>query len=710
MRTRISCMIMIMSVFLLASGTAWAQATPPQEQATAGSITIAGVGTTVDGEEARYQRYQDLRNGVNVDFDLTFESSGWLTEVVVNAVGRRDQRYYVGIEQQGKFGLSFELTGIPIFYSERFLNPYTGSSNGVLTIDLDARQQLEDGSLALSDYIYGLPLTEGMTKRYEYLVDVYGFLTPEWEATGEVKIITKTGEQPYFGSFGFSDVVEIPLPLDYRTTNVTLGTEWGNQKALARVEYLGSYFNNNLQTIVWDHPNVTADRSNATSRGRQATWPSNTYQSVSGTGSVAFAGRSRLTGTVAAGVMSQDEALLPHTINTALEVIPLGRNTAQAEASTLFFNLNFTSRPTKLVRFKARYRYRDLDKKTPHFDGSDYVRMDYSVRSGGGDSEPYSVKTQSFDAEVALSPARSANIVAGYGYEKGERTYRVIPELSQNRFWIGFDSIGNQFVTLRTKYEYSTRDGDADLDILHSVHEREEMRHFDVAARDRNQFTADLSIIPTPTTGLSLSYSYGKDEFHADLDGSMIPQLGLLDNTHNIITVGFNAVPRDDLFFDIYYVYEDYDTLQRNQTANPGAQELDPNRLWTDNASDKVYTFGFNIDAHKVGDRVDLGFGGVYTDAESLYSYAVGSALPMPEQLPPIENTLTRFTAEANIWVTEAVAIGVIYWFDRYQTQDLANDGTIGAVPEAGSGQFLNYFYEPYTANTVWVTLTYAWQ
>jgi hypothetical protein len=107
---------------------------------------------------------------------------------------------------------------------------------------------------------------------------------------------------------------------------------------------------------------------------------------------------------------------------------------------------------------------------------------------------------------------------------------------------------------------------------------------------------------------------------------------------------------------------------------------------------------------------VDLGFGWVYTDAESVYAYAVGSGLPIPEQLPPIENTLNRFTAEASFWVNQSIAIGAVYWFDKYQTQDLANDGTIGTVPEVGTGQLLGYFYEPFTANTFWLTLTYAWQ
>lgn len=709
MRTRSIHMIAIMAVVVLASGTAWAQAPQPmQERTNTGSFTVAGVLTSVDGEEARYQRYTDLSDGVDSDFDLTFESGAWLTEVTASAVGRRDQQYFASIEQQGKFGLSLEMTGIPVFYSERIRNPYT-ENNGVLTIDTSVRQQLAGGTLALDDYINGLPRSEALAERFQYLVDLYGFITPEWEATGQMKIITKTGEQPYFGSFGFSDVVEIPLPLDHRTTNVTLGTEWGNQKALARVEYLGSWFDNDLESVIWDQPDVLTDRNGATSRGRLTTWPSNTYQSVSGTGSVALAGRSRLTGTLAAGVMDQDATLVPHTINSALEV-PLDRTTAQAEATTLFANINFTSRPADLVRFKARYRYRDLDKTTPVFEVEQFVRMDYALGHGSGATEPYSVKTQSFDAEVSLVPTMAATLFAGYGYEKGDRTFRILPELSENRLWVGFDSIGSQYVTLRTKYEYSTRDGDVDHHLLEEIPERAEMRHFDIAARDRNRVIADLSLLPTPSTGVSLSYAYGKDEYNADLQDSTIPQLGLLDNKHNIVTLAFNAVPRDDVFVDVYYVYEDYDTLQRNHTANPGPLEQDPTLAWTDDASDEVHTFGFNLDATQVRDIVDLGFGWVYTDAESLYHYEVESGLPLPEQLPPVENTLNRFTADAKFWINQNIALGAVYWFDKYQTQDLANDGGIGAVPEAGNGQLLGYFYEPYTANTFWLTLTYAWQ
>ena len=710
MRIRISFAVTILTVLVLASGGAWAQGTPSQSQTDTttinkGEVTVAGVVADVDGEEARFQRYRDRRDGVNLDVDLTFDSSGWLTRVFSKGVGRRDQQYFVGVERQGKVGASFMMTGIPVFYSARMQSPYS-ASGGVLTMDLAARQQLEDGTLLLPDFISGLPLTDALTKRSEYLAEVYAFVAPDWKAEAELKLITKTGQQPYFASFGFSDVVEIPLPLNYRTTNVTAETEWGNQKGLFRVQYLGSWFNNDNQSITWDQPNVTVDRSNATSRGRLAAWPSNTYQSVSSTGSVAFAGRSRFTGTVAVGVMSQDEALLPHTINSAMEVIPLDRTTAEGDARTLLVNLNFTSRPTKLVRFKAKYRYHNLDKRTPSFDGERYVRMDYSMRTGGGDSHPFSVKRQSLGAEVAVSPGMAASFMAGYGYEAADRTFRVIPEQTQNKFWVGFDSVGNRYFSLRTKYEYSTRDGAADLDILHAVHEREELRHFDVANRDRNQFTAKFSATPTPETGVNFSFALGKDEFKADLHDSPIAQLGLLDNNHRIITVGFNAAPRDDVYFDVYYVHEQYDTLQRNH-AGSGSTESNPAYEWADDGSEKVNTFGFSLSADGIRDLVDLGLDWTYTDAESLYHYAVGGAMPTPEQLPPIENTLNRFTVDANYWVTPSVAIGFVYWFDKYDTQDLANDGGIGLTPN--NGQYLGYFYEPYTAHTGWVRVTYAW-
>ena len=56
----------------------------------------------------------------------------------------------------------------------------------------------------------------------------------------------KSGNQPWAGTFGFSNAVELPGPVDTRTTELGAALEWGNQRGSARVGYDGSFFRNNI--------------------------------------------------------------------------------------------------------------------------------------------------------------------------------------------------------------------------------------------------------------------------------------------------------------------------------------------------------------------------------------------------------------------------------------------------------------------------------
>ena len=59
-------------------------------------VTFGGAFSSIDGDPARFQRYQDLRDGVLVtDARYAFENpdGNWLFQAGADRVGRRDQRY-----------------------------------------------------------------------------------------------------------------------------------------------------------------------------------------------------------------------------------------------------------------------------------------------------------------------------------------------------------------------------------------------------------------------------------------------------------------------------------------------------------------------------------------------------------------------------------------------------------------------------------------
>ena len=78
-----------------------------------------------DSDEARYQRYRDLRNGPFLDaFRWARDSDRVSFDVRAEHVGYRDQRYAANVNDYGKVKMSFEYTQIPLFFSQDTRTPF----------------------------------------------------------------------------------------------------------------------------------------------------------------------------------------------------------------------------------------------------------------------------------------------------------------------------------------------------------------------------------------------------------------------------------------------------------------------------------------------------------------------------------------------------------------------------------------------------------
>ncbi len=78
-----------------------------------GTIFAAG------SDEARFQRYRDLRNGPTLDvFRYASDTDARGFTVKADHVGYRDQRYAASYNGYGKLKFSVEWNQIPLFYSQ----------------------------------------------------------------------------------------------------------------------------------------------------------------------------------------------------------------------------------------------------------------------------------------------------------------------------------------------------------------------------------------------------------------------------------------------------------------------------------------------------------------------------------------------------------------------------------------------------------------
>src|SRR6185503_17285798 len=133
-----------------------------------------------------------------------------------------------------------------------------------------------------------------------------------------------TGHQPWGASFAFNVANEVPLPIDHRTNDIGAAVEWKNPKGMMRFAWNGSYFNNDVQTLVWDNPVRATDFSNGLlppngpydpngysngngpAQGRESTAPNNVMQVVSAIGLYKMPRRTTLNGTIQLTSQKQD--------------------------------------------------------------------------------------------------------------------------------------------------------------------------------------------------------------------------------------------------------------------------------------------------------------------------------------------------------------------------------------------------------------------
>jgi MtrB/PioB family decaheme-associated outer membrane protein len=699
-----------------------------------GTVDFGFRGDSVSGDEARYNRYRDFRDGAFLEnFRFNRETETTFFRAEANNVGYRDQRYYAEFHSIGKVKALFDWTQIPLFLSNsgdsRTL--YTDAGNGVLTIPVEVRQVIQ-AATALGNAARDLAIQQALaTRAVDFDVrsrrdvgtfDLVYSMNRDVDLKFALRNTNRSGDQAIAFGFGTSPglnpAVELGMPMDDRTTDVRGALEFANAKGLLSVGYNGSWFDNQIPLVRFDNPLRAVDAVNGASVGQAASWASNSAYAVNVNGSYKLPAKSRVSAAISFGQWSQDEALPPPTVNTALVTPPLERATAETKADILSMVYGFNSRPVKNVWLTARYRYYDYDNKTPHFTATNAAIGDWAVTTQIHETEPASFKRQNLDLDASFTPLDYAAFGVGYGREDADRTFRIYEQTTDDTFRVTFDSTGNQYVTFRAKYEFSSRTGSGFQEhLLEEVGEQPETRHFDIADRDRYRVTALVTVIPVSYLSLNAAVGSGKDDYTET-------GFGLRDAENRNWSAGFDILPSDTVSLGFSYGYDKLTAYQYSRTANPAPDPTfnDARRDWWIDSDDVVKTIAASLDLLKTLPKTDIRIGYDFSDGKATYLYGlkpeqtVFTSIPL-SQLVPVKNRLTIGSFDVQYFVRPNVALGVRYHYEEYKVDDFSLDtGTIdrldprnGTTGVFASTIYTGYLYRPYTAHTAWLRATYLW-
>ena len=672
---------------------------------------LGGRFSSINGDPARFQRYQDLRDGVlftNARYGKEDPGGKWLFHSGADNVGWRDQRYFADYQRVGRLKISGLWNQIPQFYSVDTQTPYTPAPSPLL-LDDATQQRIQNGQANLSAYVPIATQFDLIERRDIGNFSVVAMPTTHFDVKGSFTTQKHSGELPWGASFGFNNDVEVALPYDSRTNDVNIGAEWMNGPNMLRVSYDGSWFENLDDTLVWDSPLRLADSTSAPGRGRMALWPSNTAQTVSVAGYRKFPHRTQLTGFVSFGSRSNDEPLLPFTINSALPQLALPRATAEAQAQVLSINMNLVSRPVNDWHLSARVRSYDYNNETPHTSIPQFINYDTSVAtSATGGPEALASSRMYFDADATWTGVQPLAFTVGYSRNNTGHDFRIFESTGENVLRLTADAVGSQWVTFRAQYELSDKTGSGlDEELLVEIGEQPAMRHFDVANRKRHKFTGQADFVPNDIWTFSVSGGLGNDEYGDSY-------FGLQESKFHTVSFAADGRLPSGLGAGASYNYENYSGLQRSRTASPGQtpdQVTDPNRDWTTDSDEVVHYFSIYATPPRFGPKTEARVSYDFSHAEGSYVYTVvpGGPVPVPSQLPNVFNKLQQLHVDVRHRLSNRLGITASYLYEPFRVYDFALDPTVvNGIAQPGA-LVLGYVYRPYTANSFVLGLKYLW-
>jgi MtrB/PioB family decaheme-associated outer membrane protein len=676
MRTRL---ILLTAALLCSAPIAHAQ--QAATTAPAGIVDFGVRAGTTEGDEARYERYQDLRSGSFSKVQFGRQTDTYQFNFGAWNIGYRDQNYNADYSD-GKARYASFYDSTPLNYGYLTSTPWVESQTGVFTLNSAARLQVQNrvpgvvgvpanvAQLATRSIYAGIAQPFDLASKRDTLGLRYA--RDLNTAVGFNLAFTstkKSGNQPYGMSFSFNNANELPMPLDNRTNEMSAGLEYVRPEGMVRVAWDASFFSNKIKEILWDNPLRATDTTpfdasgysngNGPAFGRMSMPPSNSLNSVSLTGLYKMPANTTLNGVVSFTAMNQNDDLIPWTTNGAInnpsvwavfpELRDLPRETAEAKVHGVNAMFNFTSRPNRHFGLRMRYRFNDHKNLTPEFDAVEYVRFDAVPEETGSHTQNFSIRQNTFDLTGTLNLIKYTAINLGYTYDDFARTGRAFSDMRDYTFKASIDTVGNQYVTLRAAAEHTNRIGAGFSEAsIEDGGGQPDLRFYDEADRDRDKGTLMLVVNPTGFMDITAMVSKGKDVYKGEGH-----EFGLLDNDNTNFTLAVSVSPTDTVDFGASYGRDRFVSNQKSRNANPppDPQWTDANRDWTLNNDELVNNVDVYLNLPKLIEKTTVRFNYDYADSDNGFMFGGPRIASLRAAntfiaLPNVTNTWQRLSAD----------------------------------------------------------------
>ena len=709
---------------------------------------------------SKYEEYREQRPGVfgNARLLLEGKEGKYYFEGSATDIAERDQHYEVASGRYGRYRLELEFDELVHVFSNTARTLYSDQGGGALDFP-DATQSTIQGlgtsalkSAALQSALSG---ATAVPLRFRLQTGRIGFFyrpLADLEVDTGYWVQQKEGTRPFgmgFASPG-GNFANVAAPIDERTHEVTGGIQVARDTWSLRLDYTGSFYENDLDTVAIDNPlqltdgAFTASGAGGTStpgRGRTDLAPDNSAHTIRLSGAVTLPVDfpARFAGTFSYGMRFQNDPFVPHTINAIIlandptNSLALPASSLDAEVRTVLANLVVTGRPSRDLNLTARYRFYDYNSDIPILAFPGHVINDQNLVTETRFNTPMDHRTHNASLDASYRLTRPATLKLGYEWERWDRSdHREVIRTDEHTAKAAVDYKPAAWALLRAGYRFAIRRGTDYNTFAHLEHAVLEddvtaaiptgqstlLRKFDEADRIRNQVDLLAQLSPREDVTLTFTGGYGL----TDYDNT--PR-GLTEDERWSVGTDIGYRPLSWLALSTWYTFENIRFKQESRWRPVVAGVAVDSSLndWSSTSQDQIHTAGVGAEMVLIPDRLDASLSYVLEIAKAKTRAAgVPGTTAAPDggdavDWPDIKDTLQTLIAALRYHILKNLTVKAEYRFEHFNLSNFKTDGLEPFMANSnvnGSGTvspsldvFLGDRVDDYVAHVIALSLIY---
>jgi hypothetical protein len=501
-------------------------------------VEFGGVGLGGDDNAAKFREYKDLQSGVYANtFAVMIEQpkNAFHLDAAGGGVGRDDQYYGVDLGRHNTWRIRSSFSETPHVFTSTYRSLWNDAGTSTLRLS-----GLTAGGTTNANTTQALMLAvinpespSDLSLTRQKSQTRFDLMLPDnWKAFASYSRERRSGDRPFgavFGGGGGGGNLEIPESVDDSMQNIVAGLQFAGTQTNLTVQTSASMYRNDVDTMTFENPlfittNTIAGIAPTTfTQGQFDLYPNNNYFNVRAEIAQKLPAffKSRVTGLVAFGRSSQNDALIPWAIDPLTggtingvttagmwnTTTALSQTTADRQIDMQLADVGILMNLSRALTIRGKFRYYGTDNSSPSFlacnpltgqwgrllnNGSGGSFVTPNVAAGNnpagtlntgyngtgcnldatralglapsaGDvplrSAPYDYSRTNAMVSADFRITRHSSVEAGYERENWSRPYREREKTGEDRVRLAYVNRDFSAGTLRVSYEYGRRRG-----------------------------------------------------------------------------------------------------------------------------------------------------------------------------------------------------------------------------------------------------------